>query len=254
SDDSDEYDDELEDDSDAELMSDDFDTDETPQDHETRKQSRWFKDFFKTLDSCSIEQLNDVERQWHCPVCQRGAGAIDWFRGLQPLLTHAKTKISKRPKLHQEFAALLEEELRTRGASAVPPAGEVFGKWKGLEESDKEIVWPPMVIIMNTRLEKDDNDKWTGMGSRELLEYFSSFSASRARHSYGPMGHRGKSVLIFEPSAVGYAEAERLSRHFQDTGRDREAWNRTKIPVFRQLYGYMAEKQDLESFNQHSPG
>jgi hypothetical protein len=76
------------------------------------------------------------------------------------LITHAKTKGSKRVKLHRELAELLDEELSRRGTSVIP-AGEVFGKWKGLkdDEKDHEIVWPPMVIVMNTRLEQDDNDK-----------------------------------------------------------------------------------------------
>lgn len=78
---------------------------------------------------------------------------------MQPLLTHAKTKRAARVKLHQELALLLEEELRRRGTSRVP-AGEVFGKWKGLQETttDREIVWPPMVVIMNTLLEQDENE------------------------------------------------------------------------------------------------
>ncbi|KAL1567907.1 Protein SUPPRESSOR OF GENE SILENCING [Salvia divinorum] len=246
------------DDSDDELMSDDFDSDESQKSHETRKQNKWFKEIFHCLDNLTVEQINEPERQWHCPACQGGPGAIDWYRGLQPLITHAKTKRSKRVKLHRDLAEILDEELKRRGTSAVP-AGEVFGKWKGLDErADKDVVWPPMVVILNTKHDKDDNDKWIGMGNQELLDYFSDYSAVKARHSYGPHGHRGISILIFEASAVGYAEAERLSKHFEANSRDRVAWHRNKVPFYpggqRQLYGYMAEKPDMESFNQHSQG
>ena len=62
--------------------------------------------------------------------------------------------------MHRELAEILEEELRLRGTSVVP-AGEAFGRWKGLkdDERDHEIVWPPMVVIMNTKLEQDEKDK-----------------------------------------------------------------------------------------------
>lgn len=100
--------------------------------------------------------------------------------------------------------------------------------------------------------------QWIGMGNPELLGYFSTYSALKARHSYGPQGHRGMSVLIFEASAVGYAEAERLSKHFEGNFRDRVAWERNRVPFYsggeRHLYGYMAEKHDLDNFNQHSHG
>ncbi|KAL0424146.1 UNVERIFIED_CONTAM: protein SUPPRESSOR OFSILENCING 3 [Sesamum radiatum] len=216
------------DDTDDELMSDDFDSDESQKSHETRKKNRWFKELFQCLDGLTVEQINEPERQWHCPACKG------------------------------ELAELLDEELQRRGTSAVP-AGEIFGKWKGLENrADKEIVWPPMVVIMNTKHEKDENDKWIGMGNQELLDYFNAYAAVKARHSYGPQGHRGMSVLIFEASAVGYAEAERLSKHFEDTCRDRLAWERNRVLFYpggkRQLYGYMAEKQDMDNFNQHSQG
>lgn len=79
-------------DTDDELMSDDYDSDMSQKSHETRKKNRWFKRFFENLDGLSIEKINEPERQWHCPACQGGPGAIDWYRGLQPLLTHAKTK------------------------------------------------------------------------------------------------------------------------------------------------------------------
>ncbi|KAM3340412.1 hypothetical protein P3S68_030282 [Capsicum galapagoense] len=95
-----------------------------------------------------------------------------------------------------------------------------------------------MVVIMNTRLDKDENDK--------------------ARHSYGPQGHRGMSLLIFEAYAVGYIEAERLSEHFSEMGRDRDAWECHPVrfcPVGKLLlYGYMADKRDIDNFNQHSTG
>ncbi|XVE98548.1 hypothetical protein REPUB_Repub03eG0115400 [Reevesia pubescens] len=258
-DESDDDDDAVDDSDDDELLTDDFDSDSSQKSHDTRKNNRWFKKLFETLDSLSIEEINEPARQWHCPACQGGPGSIDWYRGLQPLVTHAKTKGSKRVKLHRELAQLLDEELRRRGTSVIP-AGEAFGKWRGLkdEEKDHEIVWPPMVIIMNTRLEQDENDKWIGMGNQELLEYFSSYAAVKARHSYGPQGHRGMSLLIFESTARGYLEAERLHKHFAEQGTDREAWERRRVLFYpggkRQLYGYMPMKEDLDFFNQHSQG
>ncbi|KAK9291742.1 hypothetical protein L1049_019692 [Liquidambar formosana] len=248
------------DDTDDDLLSDEFDSDTSQKSHETRKKSKWFKAFFEILDKLTVEEINEPARQWHCPACQGGPGAIDWYRGLQPLMTHAKTKGSKRVKPHRELAILLDEELSRRGTSVIP-AGEAFGRWRGLNETikDHEIIWPPMVVIMNTQLEKDDNDKWLGMGNQELLDYFSQYAAVRARHSYGPQGHRGMSVLIFESSATGYLEAERLDKHFQEQGTDRDAWDRRRgVPFYpggkRQLYGFMAMKEDMDRFNMHSQG
>lgn len=96
------------------------------------------------------------------------------------------------------------------------------------------------------------------MGNEDLLEYFSEYPATKARHSYGPQGHRGISMLIFEATAVGYVEAVRLNEHFEVSSRDRTAWHKNKVPFYpggqRQLYGYMAEKHDMEDFNKHSQG
>lgn len=149
------------DDTDDELFSDEFDSDASEKSHGTRKMNKWFKKCFEIMDNLSLDDINDPARQWHCPACQRGPGSIDWYKGLQPLMTHAKTKGSRRARLHREFAEILEEELRRRGTSVVP-AGEAFGKWKGIkneENKDHEIIWPPMVVIMNTKLEQDENEK-----------------------------------------------------------------------------------------------
>jgi hypothetical protein len=105
----------------------DDDSDASEKSFETRKMNKWFKSFFEVLDALSVDQINEQTRQWHCPACKNGPGAIDWYKGLQPLMTHARTKGSTRVKLHRELAALLEEELSRRGTSVVP-AGEQFGK------------------------------------------------------------------------------------------------------------------------------
>lgn len=257
-----EEDDAFSDYEDDDLLNDEFDfdeEDESASSHESKKKHKMFRVFFESLDKLTVDEVNDSARQWHCPACQNGPGAIDWYRGLQPLAAHAKTKGSKRVKLHRLFAQVLEEELRIRGTSVVP-AGEYFGSWEGLktETKDHNIVWPPIVLIMNTRLEKGDDEKWSGMGNQELLDYFSSHAAVRARHSYGPQGHRGISVLIFESSAVGHLEAERLHKHFLDQGTGREAWEQKRWMFNhggrRQLFGCLATKDDLEVFNQHSQG
>lgn len=174
-------------------------------------------------------------------------------------MTHSMTKTTRRAKMHRVFAELLVEEMRRRG-TFIKPDNDAFGRWEGLNEraADHEIVWPPMVVIMNTKYEQDENGKWTGMGNQELLNYFSSYASVKARHSYGPQGHRGMSVLIFESSAAGYLEAARLHKHFKEQGRDKDAWDSYRVPFCpggkRQLYGYIAVKEDLDIFNRHSQG
>ncbi|RZC49838.1 hypothetical protein C5167_018262 [Papaver somniferum] len=253
------YEEDMIEDSDDDIYSDGFDSDDSVKSHETRKQNKWFKKFFDILDKLTLEETNSSIRQWHCPACQNGPGAIDWYKGLQPLMAHAKTKGSKRVKLHREFAELLDEELSRKGTSVVP-VGEVYGKWHGLHRSvpDKQIVWPPMVVVMNTQLDQDENEKWIGMGNQELLDYFSAYNAVKARHSYGPKGHRGMSLLVFEGLPTGYVEAERLHNHFVKEGRDRDAWDHRRILFYaggaRKLYGFIANKEDMDNFNLHSPG
>ena len=98
------------------------------------------------------------------------------------------------------------------------------------------------------------------MGTQELRNYFSSYAAvKKGKHSYGPDGHRGMSLLIFDESAIGYVEAERLHRKFVDQKIDRAAWDRfshvsDQSRGLRQLYGYMAMKDDIVEFNRHYQG
>ncbi|GAU43296.1 hypothetical protein TSUD_389950 [Trifolium subterraneum] len=245
--------------SDDDLSLDDTDSDTGEKSHEGRMKSKWFRRFFDILKELKVEEINSQAIRWHCPACQGGTGAIDWYQGLQPLVNHSRTVKVRRVRLHRAFAETLEEECSRRGAPLMM-VGEAHGLWEGLDKKvkDHEIVWPPMVVIMNTKYEQDENEKWTGMGNQELLDYFSDYAALKARHSYGPRGHRGMSVLIFEQSTAGYLEAVRLQKHFKEQGRDRQAWDRCKNPFVpggkRQLYGYLATREDLDIFNKHSGG
>ncbi|XP_076934296.1 protein SUPPRESSOR OF GENE SILENCING 3-like [Bidens hawaiensis] len=241
------------------LVSDDYDSDDSQKSHDSRKKNPWLAELFKTLDGLTASEIVEPARQWHCPACRDGPGSIYWFKGMKAFVTHVKTKGTRRPKLHRDLAEILDEELCRRGAVMVP-TGETYGQWKGLDKEfeDCEILWPPMVIVMNTQLEQDQTGKWIGIGPQELLEYFESYEAMRARSSFGPEGHLGMSVLIFDTSAVGYLNAERLNNHFNRQGLDRNAWNH-QPNLFtpdgkRQLYGFLATQQDLNIFNQHSPG
>lgn len=96
------------------------------------------------------------------------------------------------------------------------------------------------------------------MGNQELLDCFNDYAALKARHAYGPQGHRGMGVLIFDTTTAGYLESVRLHKHFKEQGRDRESWDHCKSPFVpggkRPLYGYLATREDLHIFNQHSGG
>ncbi|XP_011034624.1 PREDICTED: protein SUPPRESSOR OF GENE SILENCING 3-like [Populus euphratica] len=249
-------------DSDAFDDNDESDSDSDPSEKSpgNTKKRTLLKEFLGILEKLAPADVNEHARQWHCPVCQGGSGANKWYQGLRALILHAKTKLGKRVKLHQEFARLLEEKLCSKGTSDIP-AAKVLSKWRGIkhEKKNDEIVWPPMVIIRNTSLMKDENNKWVGMTSKELLDSFSSYDAiMKVQHAYNCHGHRGISVLIFESSARGFLEAERLHKHFEEQGTGRDAWNHRPVYFLpneeRQLHGFMAMKEDVDCFNQYSKG
>lgn len=86
---------EAEDDSDEYYMTDDSDSEDSDKGHETQKKAKRFHGFFEDLDCLTDEQLEEHDRQWHCPACRGGVGSIDWFRGLGPLASHARTMRSR---------------------------------------------------------------------------------------------------------------------------------------------------------------
>ncbi|XP_049933455.1 protein SUPPRESSOR OF GENE SILENCING 3 homolog isoform X2 [Nymphaea colorata] len=227
---------------------------------EVLKKSKRFRAFFEFLESQGTEQINEGSCRLHCPACKGGAGAIEWYRGVQSVLNHAKSVSSKRVRLHRKFAEVLERDLKQRGARLVVRMDEEpFVKWKSSQEvNDDDIVWPPMVIVQNTRLERDENGKWIGMRNEELQDLFKGYKVRNAKNAYGPGGHRGLALLRFDSSAMGFLEAERLHKHFINERRGRAEWESHRARMFsmgkRVLYGYLASKEDMDFFNRHSKG
>ncbi|KAM7266402.1 hypothetical protein ACFE04_004299 [Oxalis oulophora] len=221
--------------------SDGFDSDES----QTIESNRLLlEEFIQKLSIMSYEEVRDRTRQWNCPACHGGPGATRRYSGLRPLLAHANANEKRRMKLHKELAQLLGEELRKWKT----PVQRFSAKRKTL--GNVEVVWPPMVIIMNTGLRQDVNHGMNGMGKLDLVKYFDAYSPVKSRKCYAPQERYEMNVLIFESSADGYLEAKLLHKQFKTEERGRVHFD----PLAGGLYGYLAVTKDLHIFNQTHRG
>ncbi|GJV00422.1 protein suppressor of gene silencing 3 [Tanacetum coccineum] len=225
------------------------------------------RDIYKTTQA-------DCPPNWKCPRCC-GSCTCSQCRPPHTLSEEASTSTSTSfgdtmptgenndiDKLNLEGICIIssdDDEDSGLDEDTCIQSREMFGKWSGVDENgDWKIVWPPMVIVRNTQFEQDENGKWIGMGPEKLLEYHKSSGAVQARHAFGPEGHKGISVLIFDTSAEGYAKAQLLSKKYECQSIGRANWDHNPSLFHhsdsRQLYGYLATVEDLEDFNQDLPG
>ncbi|KAM7252866.1 hypothetical protein ACFE04_025484 [Oxalis oulophora] len=226
--------------------SDGFDSDESQTiESQTIESNRLLlEEFIQKMSIMSYEEVRDRTRQWNCPACHGGPGATRRYSGLRPLLAHANANEKRRMKLHKELAQLLGEELRKWRT----PVQRFSAKRKTL--GDVEVVWPPMVIIMNTGFRQDVNHGMNGMGNLDLVKHFDAYSPVKSRKCYAPQELYGMNVLIFESSADGYLAAKLLHKQFKTEERGRVHFD----PLAGGLYGYLAVTKDLHIFNQTHRG
>lgn len=59
-----------------------------------------------------------------------------------------------------------------------------------VEDDDQIIVWPPAVILQNTRVRMDADGHWNGLGATEIRDQYKSFNPMAVRPAYGPDGHK----------------------------------------------------------------
>jgi hypothetical protein len=64
-----------------------------------------------------------------------------------------------------------------------------------VEDDDQIIVWPPAVILQNTRVRMDADGHWNGLGATEIREQYKNFNPMAVRPAYGPDGHKVSSLL-----------------------------------------------------------
>ncbi|CAI5494944.1 unnamed protein product [Closterium sp. Naga37s-1] len=234
--------------------------------------------FLKHLSMMGKEQILAQDCQYKCTACRAGKGEIHWWPGIHSLLQHAETIRSRRISEHRAFAAAVHVHLRERGvvlegggAGREGEEGTLQGQWRGVEgwraeEENAMVLWPPVVIVRNTRLQRgadgqvSDEVGWVGMGSPELREQFADYKCIvKTKHAYGPQGHRGISALVFDSSPDGFQEAERLAQQFEREGRGRLGFTRRLVPLEDQsgkknLFGYFATQQDVTDFNRFGKG
>ncbi|GBG78421.1 hypothetical protein CBR_g26449 [Chara braunii] len=258
------HDDEAEDE-DNELEASDVDIDEDDEweiteDEHRCYEKKFYGGFMESLRKMDTDRFDSSSCEGCCPVCK----TVDHFVKLSSFEQHAKTKKSRR-RAHQAFAiaiARLREARAKEGSSSkLSSAAQI---WRSLEASaDVQIVWPPWVIVQNTRKDKDASGKWVGMGSNELRPLFKQYVIEKEKHSYGPDGHRGMSALEFESTPAGYLAALDLDEHFRNEGKGRKEWESARRVLSgsvnndgsqKNLFGYLATEKDITEFNRHCSG
>lgn len=129
-------------------------------------------------------------------------------------------------------------------------------------DAEATIIWPPVVIIENTKTHFDQEQRiWKGLENEEIRNFLKGFKGiqyNRVIALYNRNGNRGKSIVSFPASPSGYMDAQTLCELLEHEKRGRCDWlkvahlkdpygsGRIDSDGKRILYGYLANKEDME--------
>lgn len=130
--------------------------------------------------------------------------------------------------------------------------------------SEERIVWPPVVIIENTLTNWDAERKtWKGLENEEIRSFLKGvkdLQYGRVMALYGKQGNRGKSLVIFPATPLGFMDAQALCEclerdrrgHFHwlqvshgKGSHDRDPLGPVTADGKKILYGYLASERDM---------
>uniref|UniRef100_A0A7N0VFY4 XS domain-containing protein n=1 Tax=Kalanchoe fedtschenkoi TaxID=63787 RepID=A0A7N0VFY4_KALFE len=134
---------------------------------------------------------------------------------------------------------------------------------------DDLIMWPPLVIIHNTRTGKNTEGLMEGLGNKIMDARLKElgFTAGKAKSLYGREGHLGTTLVKFPGDRSGLKEAIRLAELLEKENHGRKSWSHVESTIAgkdeednpslvkldekgkekkRILYGYLGTAADLD--------
>lgn len=233
--------------------------------NKNKKGNRWLRPFFDMLEhiSTDLPAENVQDTLFYCPACRgSGLGEVSVYKGFKPLIAHAKQYKQRRVKLHRDFAAILEEDLKRSGIYKAEP-GQIYPVCKQISLSEDEkftnllIVWPPTVVVHTMGIEVEGHPKRVGMKNREILDILKGYHPRKVIRAYvHEENDRLLSLVFFRDSPMGYMNAKRLAKNFKHSKQGRLDWdnlgNLKLRPAYDgMLFGYMAKEEDMLLFTSH---
>ncbi|CAM6120270.1 unnamed protein product [Calypogeia fissa] len=142
---------------------------------------------------------------------------------------------------------------------------------------DKSVVWPPVVIIENTRLSWDEErKKWKGLAASDIqksLKNVENWEYAKVKPLFDIHGQKSSALVIFPGTFEGYFEAEALNDQLERSGKGKDQWMKVRPQDMnprsprgfntpdlvsqdgkRILYGYLAQPEDIQRVDPQKNG